>query len=91
MDPNECLNRLREHALAILLLAEERHEAENLTDPMQALRALRAECDRADDMAALFISLDEWLQRGGFAPAGWHLKPESRMAALLADDEPNGV
>lgn len=102
MDPNECINRLREHAQLILLAQDEDnlgighvltegHDSRFCRDCQR--RAARAQklARRADDMAALFQSLDEWLLRGGFAPADWHLQPESRMAALLADDEPNGV
>lgn len=73
-------------------------------DPDECLKTIRQLTDRViltpersfvegDDvkLAEHVRALDEWLQRGGFAPSAWHLIPKNRMAALMADDEPNGV
>lgn len=63
-------------------------------DPNEALRALRAACDKLDSdeefhdatdvLYEHFRALDEWLSRGGFLPEAWSSAEDRLPEHLIA-------
>lgn len=55
MDPNKCLEMLRDMSV------KSRNSNVPVSDRLELL----------DDLAAQFEALDMWIMRGGFLPDGW--------------------
>ena len=66
MDPNEALRRLRE----VMPRLRAWDEREGWTQSAALLTQHDADCREAADC---FEALDEWLTKGGHAPAAWPL------------------
>lgn len=77
MDPDEVLRRIR--CCAGTIKENEEDATSHSEDEIE---------EAAQDMAAKFTALDEWLSRGGFYPKAWRthfptVKTEARARAFL--------